>query len=355
LVPTLKRRAADIQAFRNSLVRQAERKGSYFYHLAEGVDDAARGTFTDLLDNDLLQPSLVGIHCLGLTGEDLNVLADRACRLVWSPFSNILLYGRTLDVGALKASGVTFSIGCDWSPSGSKNLLQELKVAQHVAREQGADLASDSLVRAVTSDAARVAGWQGFLGALFEGALADLLVLDGQVGDPYEQLIDATESAIALVVVHGIPRYGNADVMQRLHTEPGFALEERTVGSIKKALHLKSPDSTLNDYSLAEAERILREAMEDLPAFREEMEKKQASLLSMGVEEQTFTLELDNEPPIDQLAWGAEATLLADWDLMAPRLDLDQVEVGGSDYWNRIDQEQNVDPALKKALRRAYS
>ena len=49
--------------------------------------------------------------------------------MVWSPMSNLLLYGGTADIAAALAAGVRIGIGSDWSPSGSKNLLGELKVA----------------------------------------------------------------------------------------------------------------------------------------------------------------------------------------------------------------------------------
>ena len=58
--------------------------------------------------------------------------------MVWSPLSNLLLYGATARVDAAKRAGVRIGLGSDWSPSGSKNLLGELKVAwlysQHMLR-----------------------------------------------------------------------------------------------------------------------------------------------------------------------------------------------------------------------------
>jgi cytosine/adenosine deaminase-related metal-dependent hydrolase len=49
-------------------------------------------------------------------------------KLVWSPLSNLLLYGQTaLVYDALKA-GVLVLLGTDWSPSGSRHLLDELNI-----------------------------------------------------------------------------------------------------------------------------------------------------------------------------------------------------------------------------------
>ena len=58
-----------------------------------------------------------------------------AAKLVWSPLSNLLLYGKTsLVYDALKA-GVVVSLGTDWSRSGSRNLLDELKIADITLRD----------------------------------------------------------------------------------------------------------------------------------------------------------------------------------------------------------------------------
>ena len=224
LVPNLGRRDVDFAAFRASLDKRAEAGAVYFYHLAEGTNELARRTYTDLQDHDLLQPALVGIHSLALTDVDLQRLAEHQSRVVWSPFSNLLLYGRTLDLQALTEAGVLFSLGCDWSPTGSKNLLEELKVARFEARRQGAALDDKALVAAVTRQPAEVLGWGTEVGSLVEGAFADLLVVEGSTGDPYTRLVDTVESDVSLVVTHGVARYGVRAMVEAL-TPAGLRVE----------------------------------------------------------------------------------------------------------------------------------
>jgi len=353
-VPNLYPNEEGVSSFREGLRKRA----AYFYHLAEGVDPQARKTFTDLSDNDLLQSSLVGVHCLGLAPEDLTLLAARGGKVVWSPFSNLLLYGSTLDLGALKSSGVTWSIGCDWSPSGSKNLLQELKVARLQVQAQGAALSSADLVRAVTASPASACGWQQWLGSLRPGTLADLVVIAGADGDPYDHLIDATEGNVQLVVTHGVPRYGDAKLMSQLDSSPDRPFEEITVGGQAKSFNFFTPGSDLNDLSFAAARSTLEEVMADLPALRAETEEQGAQLQSLDMAAPSFVLELDNEyePTPDELRENPdlEAGLLADWNLMAKSVELDPPEVGGDAYWDRIDRQPNIDDSLKQALRSAY-
>src|SRR6266545_1651421 len=58
-----------------------------------------------------LADSLAGIHCAALEPEDFKVLARYGASIVWSPLSNLLLYGQTANVQAAKQAGVKIGIG----------------------------------------------------------------------------------------------------------------------------------------------------------------------------------------------------------------------------------------------------
>ncbi len=353
-VPDLQLTEKEIDSFRRSL----ERRAAYFYHLAEGVDGPARQRFVDLASNDLVKESLVGIHSLGLHAEDLSVLNEKGSKVVWSPFSNLLLYGKTLDLKSLKASGALFSIGCDWSPTGGKNLLQELKVARYEVQRQGADLHSEDLVRAVTCNPARTLTWQQYLGTLMPGAFADLLVVRGTYQEPYDHLINATEPDIELVVIHGTPRYGSHEIMQSLHSEPERELEELTIGGKDKAFNLYSSGSGLNDLTFSRSQEILQDAMKDLPAFLDSSKKKDARLRALGIDiEQRFRVLLDNELETDGKgpAGLRAASMAADWSKIAKSVELDRPEVNTSTYWQRLDAQASINDDLKDMLKNAYN
>jgi imidazolonepropionase-like amidohydrolase len=359
MVPDLQAgKAEKVEDFRRALVELGEQGAAYFYHLAEGLPDKVRQRYLDLADNNLVQPSLVGIHALGLKPSDLDALAKKKAKVVWSPYSNLLLYGQTVDVAALKESGALFSIGCDWTPTGSKNLLQELKVARHVVDVSGAGLRSEDLVRAVTINAARVVGWDRCLGCLRPGAFADLVVIAGNNGDAYDRLIDATEASVALVVVHGVPRYGDAKLFEQLHADPIHPAEALKIGGERKLLHTFTAGSQINNVSLSEAKARLEEAMGDLPAFRDRVEAAGAQLLAMGAEDEGFTLVLDNE--FDEGADSATtsdaaASLLAGTPVVLPdKIELDGLEVNAETYWPRVLAQKNVSDQLKEALKDAY-
>ena len=352
-VPNMGRRPADFAAFAGSLERRAAEGGVYFYHLAEGTNPMARRTFTDLRDNDLLRSSLAGIHCLALEPDDLGSLATKRSRLVWSPFSNLLLYGRTLDLNALAESGVLFSIGSDWAPTGGKNLLEELKVARFEVARQGAPFTARDLAAAVTSAPAKMLGWSGHLGTLAEGALADILVLGGSTGDPYEQLIDAIESDVDLVVTHGIARYGRRALVEAL-TPHDRRIERWRMARQSRAFQLHAPQSGLDDLTFADAYELLEAAARDLPAFRDSIAAERTRARAMGIHpDDQFTLVLDNEPePEDGLERAGPERV--DWSTLPPSIEIDAPWVGGGTYWSRLGRQTNLDPALVRMLRDAY-
>lgn len=347
-----------IDSFRRSLNRPGQ--GAYFYHLSEGIDQLARQHFFNLKDYDLINQNLVGIHSLGLAAGDLQHLAEKGAKVVWSPFSNQLLYGQTMDLNALKASGVKFSIGCDWTPSGSKNLLQELKVAVHANSEQGSPFSNYDLVHAVTAAAADVTGWAGQLGTIEEGKLADLLIVKDKKRDAYQNLISATEPDIELLVIDGVPRYGSRNAMHTWHDNNTGQLEDIDISGQPKALFLQAPTSEINDVSFADARTTLEEVMADLYGYIDRMEQEGSRLMALGDDPTpAFSIELDNEFHIDEDVFREDEhvddpMLLADVP-MVPFVDLDSPTVEGADYWERIENQQNIPESLKSWLKTCYN
>ena len=110
------------------------RKGPLVIHLAEGASQRMAGEFNAIKDSNLLGPELIAIHGVGLTEPQLKEMAGAGAKLVWSPLSNFMLYGKTANVEAARRAGLSISLAPDWAPSGSKSSLGELKVADLVNR-----------------------------------------------------------------------------------------------------------------------------------------------------------------------------------------------------------------------------
>jgi 5-methylthioadenosine/S-adenosylhomocysteine deaminase len=186
---------------------------AFYLHLSEGArgDERSATEFQRFLDLEAATAATNIIHGTALTAADWHTVADAGCRLVWSPQSNLRLYGQTTLAGEALTAGVPVALGADWLPSGSTSLLAEMKVARRELARQGHPIGADDLVAMVTSVAATVAGLDEHLGSLTAGRPADLVVLERHHQDPYENICLADPSWVELVCIGGDITYGRAD------------------------------------------------------------------------------------------------------------------------------------------------
>ena len=189
----------------------------FIAHSAEGSDPKLRSEFRLLADVGVVKPQLVAIHGAALNADDFAAMKAGNSSLVWSPFSNLWLYGATADVKTAHAAGVRLCLGSDWGPSGTRNVLWELKVAD-LWNKKHSVFTDEELVRMVTSNPGDALSgvWPRPIGRVERGALADLVVVRRAAGGTYRSLIEATEPDIRLVVVGGRARYGLRSLMTPL-------------------------------------------------------------------------------------------------------------------------------------------
>ncbi|MCQ8277340.1 amidohydrolase family protein [Acetobacteraceae bacterium KSS8] len=206
--------------------------GAFLAHVAEGTDAAARNEFrceSSLsydrtkqpggggTSDDWIIPQATLIHAVALTPADLALVARRHAAIVWSPRSNLSLYGRTLNVLEAHRLGIPLALGSDWLPSGSMNLNRELVCAASYNREAlGNALSTRDLWRMVTIDAARAVHDEDLIGSIAPGQVADLALFAPGGRDPYAAVVDATPFSVILVLRGGQPIYGQATVMDAL-------------------------------------------------------------------------------------------------------------------------------------------
>lgn len=271
-LPEAGSRIADVEAEdAEKFLARLKQPHRLLLHLAEGTDRAAREHFLALkikAGRWAITENLVGIHCAGLPAEDFRVLADHGASMVWSPLSNLLLYGGTADIAAARRAGVLMGLGSDWSVSGSKGLLGELKAARLAADVGEVDLTDRDLVAMATRDAARILRWERAVGSLRPGLRADLLITAGTADDPYTALVRAGDADIRLVVIDGVARYGLRDLVKALAS--GEELEKVSAtgaGGRVVNLHDAAGDPLVAGLTLADATDRLTTALADLPAL----------------------------------------------------------------------------------------
>ncbi|HWN80998.1 MAG TPA: amidohydrolase family protein [Candidatus Udaeobacter sp.] len=265
-LPDAATRVDDIEANKAELFfARLAKQTCFLLHLSEGTNSAARDHFLALHFGNqwAITAALVGIHAAALTLPDFSILGEHHGAMVWSPFSNFLLYGDTAGVVDAKNAGVRIGIGPDWSPSGSKNLLGELKVAWLVSKAESPPIfTAQDIIAMATRVAAKILQWDKVIGTIEPGKRADLLVLRGKHEDPYEALIKAHETDLHLVMINGVARYGTPALMAKFATK----VEKLRVGGKERALFLtqKTADAKVDVVSLEEARSTLSEALHDV-------------------------------------------------------------------------------------------
>ncbi len=186
------------------------------FHLGEGIETQASrelicgvgGARDVIFENGAL------VHGIAIGPRQALTLAQRHSSVVWSPRSNIELYGNTTPVVMLDKMGINVALGTDWSPTGSINLSRELACAHSYNRTQLGGYFSDyQLWQMVTSNAATATGVEQKLGALKIGAVADIAIFDESVGGDYSAVVRGEPKTVALVLRSGEALYGDTALL----------------------------------------------------------------------------------------------------------------------------------------------
>jgi cytosine/adenosine deaminase-related metal-dependent hydrolase len=249
---------------------------AYLIHIAEGVDATALKEFATLntittQDGCLYSPKTAIVHGIALGDAELTVMAAHEMSLVWSPRSDVFLYGggtnlnKTTNIPLALSKGINIALAPDWSIGGSQNLLDELRFARRVGDGVwGNTLSSKQLVQMVTTNAARVLGLQGVLGSLEAGKKADLMVIRGDVCAPYDALLAATPADVQLVMIGGRVLYGDSALATLPPASP--ACEALTICSAAKFVCVATASNTVTDkldQTFATIKNTLEKALTD--------------------------------------------------------------------------------------------
>jgi len=194
---------------------------SFEPHTSEGVDATARNEFlcqsSDSYDtaapgvsNNLVLGKTAMIHAIGLQPADYGAMAAAGTALIWSPRSNITLYGETARVSVAARQGVEIALGTDWMPTGSMNMLRELACADSFNKTYLDNYFSDvQLWQMVTSNAAAVTATDDVIGVLAPGKVADISIFTRHNKGGYRAVIEAEPKDVALVMRGGKILYGD--------------------------------------------------------------------------------------------------------------------------------------------------
>lgn len=198
---------------------------AYLPHIAEGIAASARNEFvctssTEGGGQDLVQPQSAFIHGIGLRAGDFATMAQDGTALIWSPRSNITLYGDTAMVTAAARMGVQIALGTDWMPTGSMNMLRELRCADEFnAVQLGGYFSDEDLWRMATVDAAAVTATDDVIGTLAAGKVADIAIFNGAENTDFRAILAAEVDDVVLVMRAGKTLYGDGALVAALTSD----------------------------------------------------------------------------------------------------------------------------------------
>ncbi len=197
-------------------------------HVAEGVDVFARNEFICLSGGrlgaeDIIDHKTVLVHAIALTSKDAAQIKRRGASVVWSPRSNISLYGQTAPVSLYRHLGVPMAIGTDWMPSGSSTLNREMSCAYDYSQHYLQTLFTPRDIWLMTTgQAASVFGKADAIGYLKKGTLADISIFAASTDasqDPFLQIIESKAQSVLAVFKNGRFIYGSQSLAEDLAGE----------------------------------------------------------------------------------------------------------------------------------------
>ena len=233
-------------------------------HVAEGVGGSVVDEAEHMIDIGAVGGGFAWVHGTDADLEQLAWLSVTGTGLIWSPRSNLDLYGATTSAELALRLGVPVAVGPDWTWSGSMSPQHELQCVDEYLTGTGMPL-KDSVIHAMTtSSAAEILGLGDQLGSLKAGYRADIAV-HAWSNTPYRAVIDAEPQDVRLVVIDGKALYGVPELVEPLAADLALCEDLDACGSERTlCLREDSGDQSLQS-ALAELEQALSAVQVEQP------------------------------------------------------------------------------------------
>ncbi|HUQ07938.1 MAG TPA: thrombospondin type 3 repeat-containing protein [Kofleriaceae bacterium] len=202
--------------------REVKALDSLVSHASEGIDSRSRAEFQCQRTSfgggqDFVENNTAHVHVVAANATDYYDMATDGSVLVWSPRSNISLFGNTSQAQVMHRLGGTVAIGTDWTYTGSANMLRELACVDELNQNYLDDAFTDEDIwKMATINAALSGRSEELIGSLTTGKLADIAIFRATAGETYRAVIAAGDADVALVVRDGDVLYGEDDVVAAL-------------------------------------------------------------------------------------------------------------------------------------------
>jgi len=123
-------------------------------------------------DFGLLTPKSILAHAIHLSEREMELLAERRCKIAHCPDPNFFLKSGEMDWRSLEAKGVQIGLGSDVAAGSSLDMFYHAKMANY--RQSAFSLGPELLFHTLTLGNARLLGLDARIGSLEAGKEADL-------------------------------------------------------------------------------------------------------------------------------------------------------------------------------------
>jgi 5-methylthioadenosine/S-adenosylhomocysteine deaminase len=162
----------------------------------------------------VLGDNVIAAHCVHLTEEDIQLIAQRKVGVAHNPQCNMQLGSGVAPIPDLLAAGVKIGLGTDGAASNNDlNMFEEMDAAaklHKVFRYDPTVIDAQSVVEMATIGGARVLGLDDQIGSIEKGKRADAIIINTNkphtvpLYDPYSQIVYAIDGAdVETVIIEG--------------------------------------------------------------------------------------------------------------------------------------------------------
>ncbi len=193
------------------------------WEVESSIKEKGRSPVAYLAELGVLSKHTVAAHCVHVSPEDIDILAEFEVGVAHNPVSNLKLASGIAPVPAMVAAGLKVGIGTDGTASNNTlDLLRDTQLTALLHKGATGDptvLPARRMIEMATVGGARVLGLDARIGTLVEGKQADVvcIAVDGPhavpVYDPFSHLVFAARATdIRHVLVAGRLLVGNREL-----------------------------------------------------------------------------------------------------------------------------------------------
>ena len=140
-------------------------------------------TPTELLDSlGVLDGGMIAAHCIYMSENDMDIMQRRGVSVAHNPSSNMKISSGIAPIAKMHERGIRCTIATD-GPCSNNDLdrweeMRNASFLQKVSTMNPLVLPAYDILKMATVDGAAAIGYEGRLGIIAEGALADVIIID---------------------------------------------------------------------------------------------------------------------------------------------------------------------------------